>query len=162
MRLMYLSFAALLLAFASCYAFVPYVRKLENSGPDSVNDWANKYDKSQGRYPSNAEKAAIESQLKDKVARYIAANPGLTDLKKSQLRTLYVQLGMTKSEVRLFLNRPVAVNRDLKVMAEQADTLWPELQPGIDESWEYEPYTYYFAGETLVNIIHRMPAIQPL
>ena len=159
---MFSGLTVLVLVIASCYGSVPYVRKFENSGGGAVRDWDDKFYKVHGRYSSKSEHEAYTSQLKGKVEQYLAANADIAERKKSQLRTLTPHKGMTKNEVRLFLNGPVAVSRDLKVMAEQAGSLWPRLQGAVDESWAYEPYTYYFAGEVLVYIVHRMPAYQPL
>jgi hypothetical protein len=86
------------------------------------------------------------------VEDYISKNPNLNERKKVQLRQLTVYPGMTTTEVRLFLNASPRVTRDQQEIMKRAEKFWPELQGRVDEAWVYEPHTFFFQGENLVDI----------
>jgi hypothetical protein len=121
-------------------------------GPGAINDWREKYRERYKREPSPIEVSIQEGKFKTEVEDYIAKNSNLSERKKSQLRQLSIYPGMTKTEVKLFLNAPVRVVRDSRELAKLAEKFWPELQGRVDEAWVYEPHTFFFRGETLVDI----------
>jgi hypothetical protein len=130
-------------------------------GPGAINDWREKYRERYKREPSPIEVSIQEGKFKTEVENYIAKNSNLDERKKSQLRNLTTYPGMTKTEVKLFLNAPVRIVRDSREMAKLAEKFWSELQGRVDEAWMYEPHVFFFQGDTLVDI-HEDVAAQPL
>jgi hypothetical protein len=161
---MYLSLAGFvfLCGLANCYFFPRYVHKRYFAGHYAIKDWRDKYAAVHGHEPSQEAIDAYRARLKAQVEEYIATHPNLTEQKKTHGRNLNVYSGMTKNEVRFFLNAPVKVLRDPEDMAKHSGQFWPELQGRVDEAWSYPPYTYFFRGDTLVDIIALVPAVQPL
>ena len=165
MRRAYFWFRGLLTLFCIAGCFLsPHniIERRSSLGHWAPKDWADRYLDHYGRHPSKEQSDQFWSQLKEEVERYIAANAEVSGRKKQELRSFYVYPGMKKTEVRLFLNGPVEVKASAEEISKQAGKFWPEFRSGIDEAWSYKPYTYFFAGDTLVDIIVQQPRFQPL
>ena len=95
---------------------------------------------------------------KGKVEQYITARSYLSEQRKRQLRELTVYVGMAKEEVRLLVEEPVEITRDLARMAELARNYWSEFNNQITEAWVYKAYVWestyalYFRDDVLMAV----------
>jgi hypothetical protein len=119
----------------SCGTVACQLREGNYSDIGNVSAWNEKCEQQHGREVAKLEsRERFESEHRAKVQRYIADHPDLDEKKKSDIRGHCPVPGMTKEEVRLFLNDPVEVIRDPQELAKAAPLAKRGLEGRVDEA----------------------------
>lgn len=109
-----------------------------------------------GREPTWEEDQAWKAEFERRLSAYVARNPELrTSPRLSELRVeRRVSVGMTRGEVTLLLEQPLAVRTDEAAMKAAAGTFWPEVakrQPR--ELWVYpQGWHLFFDADHVADI----------
>ena len=136
--------------------FPEFSRK--DSAMYAVTYWRDEQIKRNSKRPSDGEIDTFKTGLRIKVEQYITARSYLSEQRKRQLRELTVYVGMAKEEVRLLVEEPVEITRDLARMAELARNYWSEFNNQITEAWVYKAYVWestyalYFRDDVLMAV----------
>jgi hypothetical protein len=123
-------------------------------GPRADEVWMSRFAASYGRVPTFTETLTWKDAFDERVGAYLTRHPDLlTSPRASQFRfERRVYVGMTKEEVLLLLDPPLAVTSEEAAMSEAAKQFWPEIKTRAQEMWTYPAgWRLYFAGDRLVD-----------
>lgn len=124
-------------------------------GPTAEQLWTLRMVTLNGRAPSFEEHQHWDDQLERRVSEYLrqhqeAANSVDVSIFRYDRR---VAVGMTKEQVMILLDVPVATTTDAAEMEKLARAYWPLIKGNATEAWVYPlGWSLYFAGGRLVDM----------
>jgi len=158
--------AGLLLAIALTAACARQLDKVEwtTRGP-SVDDLlvARSY-AINGRAPSFDEKRRWESEVEERVFKYLREHPELEQTSRySDFRFWWhVTTGSTPAEVRVLLEEPQERTVDPARIAVLAARHWSGIQARVTEAWSYPPtWVICFDDKGVIGVLRRVPSAAP-
>jgi hypothetical protein len=140
---------------ASACSSLNTVEQRTTQGPTAREMWYMRMIVQNGREPTFDERQSWQDQLDQKVARWLNDHPeDANSLGVANLRfEKRVVVGMTKEQILMLLDSPVAVTTDEGQMQKLARRYWPMLKGNVTEAWVYPMgWNLYFAGPRLVDI----------
>jgi hypothetical protein len=155
--------AAVLLA--GCYSTKLDRTELTAKGPTAEELYLAKSYAINGRAPTFGEKRRWESEVEERVYKYLREHPELEQTTRySEFRFWWqVTPGSTPDEVRVLLEEPGEQTVDPVQMAALAGSQWGEIQgKTIKEAWFYPPaWVLYFDDTSVVAIVHKVSSMAP-
>jgi hypothetical protein len=142
------------LALTGC-ASLRRVEQRTTQGPSAREMWYLRMFTQNGREPTLDERLDWENQLETKISRYLNEHPeAANSLQVSSFRfDRRAMVGMTKEQVLLLLDAPVAVTSSEADMEKLARRYWPIMKGNVTEAWVYPlGWNLYFTGLRLVDI----------
>jgi hypothetical protein len=153
-------FVAILLVLAACKTILPDIDQRVTQGPTATELWTLRMMQQARREPSFDEKRSFESEMDDRIGRYLRDNPEAANaLNVSTFRFLkQVTVGMDKGQVEILLGTPATTTRDAAQMQSLSRHFWPDIRGKADEAWSYPlGWVIYFADSKVVDITQYMP-----
>jgi len=151
---------AVLLVLAACRTIYPDLDQRVTQGPTAAELWTLRMMEQARREPSFEEKRAFESEIDDRIGRYLRENPDAANaLNVSTFRFLkQVTVGMEKGQVEILLGAPTTTTRDAAQMQSLSRHYWPEIRGKADEAWSYPlGWVIYFSDSKVVDITQYFP-----
>lgn len=150
----------LLFLAAGCKTMYPDIDQRTTQGPTAAEFWTVRVIQQTGREPSFEEKRHFDSEMDDRIGRYLRENQdaanSLTLLSFRSLRQ--VTVGMEKAQVEILLGTPLTTTRDAAQMRNFARHHWPEIRGKADEAWSYPlGWVIYFLKDRVVDITQYLP-----
>ena len=149
-----LLFVALLAALAACAGAPREQRTLQ--GPTALEMWVASVAARAGRVPTFDERGQWESQMDQRISRYLSQHPEVSNSPDvsnfSFLRQ--VGVGMSKEQALLLLGPPLGAVTDVAEIEKLARAYWPAIKAGgVTEAWVYAlGWRLYFDGPRIVDI----------
>ena len=129
-------------------------------GPTADDFWKATVVAQNGREPNFEEKRHWESDINERIAKYLREHPNAAnDLEVSTFRFLHqVSVGMDKEQVQILLGPPAAVSTSAPDIEKVARKYWPQIKDHANEAWAYPfGWVLYFSGPRLVDITQYIP-----
>lgn len=139
---------------ASC-ASMNRVEQRTTQGPTAREMWFMRMVVQNGKEPTFDEKQMWQDQMDLKISRWLNDHPDdASSLGVGNLRfERRVVVGMSKEQILMLLDSPIAVTSDEGEMQKLARRYWPMLKGNVTEAWVYPMgWNFYFAGPRLVDI----------
>ena len=117
-----------------------------------------------GRAPSFDEKRRWESEVEERVYKYLREHPELEQTSRYTDFRFWWQIttGSTPAEVRVLLEEPQEQTIDPARMAALAERHWSEIQVKAKEAWVYGPaWVIYLDDASVVAMLHRVSGTAP-
>ena len=153
-RVLFLVVVSASLALAGCAS----MRKTEQrttQGPGARDLWMLRMIVQNGREPTLDERIDWENQMETRITQYLNQHPdvanslGVTSFRFDRRAVV----GMSKEQVMLLLEAPVAITGNETEMEKLARRYWPALKGNVTEAWIYPlGWNLYFAGSRLSDI----------
>ena len=150
---------------AGCFSTKFDRTELTAKGPTAEELYLAKSHAINGRAPTFGEKRHWESDVEERVFKYLREHPELEQTTRySDFRFWWqVTTGSTPDEVRVLLEEPGEQTIDRVQMAALAGQQWNEIQTKtIKEAWFYPPaWVLYFDDTSVVAIVHKVSSMAP-
>ena len=150
---------------AGCYSTKLDRTELTPKGPTAEELYLAKSYAINSRAPTFGEKRRWESEVEERVYKYLREHPELEQTTRySEFRFWWqVTTGSTPDEVRVLLDEPGEQTVDPVQMAALAGSQWNEIQTKtIKEAWFYPPaWVLYFDDTSVVAIVHKVSSVAP-
>ena len=134
------------------------MRKVEQrttQGPSARELWTLRMIVQNGREPTMDERIEWENQMETKITQFLNQHPETANsLQVTAFRfDRRATVGMSKEQVMLLLEAPVAITGNETDMEKLARRYWGALKGNVTEAWVYPlGWNLYFAGSRLVDI----------
>jgi hypothetical protein len=152
--------ALVLLLAAGCSTFRPTIDQRTTQGPTALEFWTVRVMQQTGRAPTFEEKRHFETQMDDRISRYLSEHEeAASSLTVMSFRALkQVTVGMDRGQVEILLGAPLTTTSDAAQMQSFARHHWPEIRGKADEAWSY-PYGWvvYFSKSRVIDITQYLP-----
>jgi hypothetical protein len=152
--------ALVLLLAAGCSTFRPTIDQRTTQGPTALEFWTVRVMQQTGRAPTFEEKRHFETQMDDRISRYLSEHQeAASSLTVMSFRALkQVTVGMDRAQVEILLGAPLTTTSDAAQMQSLARHHWPEIRGKADEAWSY-PYGWvvYFSKSRVIDITQYLP-----
>jgi len=152
--------ALVLLLAAGCSTFRPTIDQRTTQGPTALEFWTVRVMQQTGRAPTFEEKRHFETQMDDRISRYLSEHQeAASSLTVVSFRALkQVTVGMDRGQVEILLGAPLTTTSDAAQMQNFARHHWPEIRGKADEAWSY-PYGWvvYFSKSRVIDLTQYLP-----
>jgi hypothetical protein len=155
--------ALIALAVLSLVAGCTSMNRVEHrttQGPTAREMWLVRMLLQNGREPTFDERQSWQDQLDLKIARWLTDHPedanalGVANFRFDRR----VAVGMSKEQILMLIDSPIAITSDEGEMEKLARRFWPLLKGNVTEAWVYpQGWNLYFAGPRLVDITQYGP-----
>jgi len=149
---------------AGCYTGKLDRTELTPKGPTAEELYLAKSYAINGRAPTFGEKRRWESEVEERVYKYLREHPELEQTTRySDFRFWWqATTGSTPDEVRVLLEEPGEQTIDPVQMATLAGRQWSEIEGKAKEAWFYPPaWVIYFDDTSVVAIVHKVSSMAP-